>query len=114
MSDRYDLVVDTGTDSTYIFSIVDSKGQAILTEGYTARMQVRPYLCADVVFDELTTENGRLEFIDTGKLQMTMTSEATDQYKFEKALYDIEIVSPEGKVTRVVEGRVIAKHGVTR
>ena len=65
MSDRYDLVVDTGTDSTYIFSIVDSKGQAILTEGYTARMQIRPYLCADVVFDdnfvpEIYDENGEV------------------------------------------------------
>ena len=114
MSDRYDLTIDTGTDSVYIFSLVDNKGETIITDGYAARMQVRPYICSDLVYDELTTSNGRLSFVDTGKLQVLLTNEATDKYTFDKALYDIEVIDPNGKVTRIVEGRVIARHGVTR
>ena len=114
MSDRYDLKVDTGSDSIYIFNIVDASNVPLDTTGYEARMQIRPYRCANVVFDELTTANGRLKFVDVGKLQMYMTSEATDTYTFDTALYDIEVISKEGKVTRIVEGRVVANHGVTR
>ena len=114
MSDRYDLQIDTGSDTTYIFSLVDRKGNTIDTTGYAARMQIRPYVHSEIVYDELTTSNGRLEFIDGCKLKVTMTNEATDAYKFDKALYDIEVIDPNGKVTRIVEGRVIARHGVTR
>lgn len=115
MSDRFDIVVDTGSDQVFIFEIVNTGNkEPILTEGYTARMQVRPYIGSKVVADELTTENGRMEFVADGKLKVVMTSEATDAYRFNKGVYDIEIVSPEGTVTRIVEGRVVAHHGVTQ
>lgn len=114
MSDRYDLQIDTGTDAIYIFNLVDSKGEIIRTDGFAARMQIRPYVHSEVVYDELTTSNGRLEFIDEGKLKVVLTNQATDKYTFDKALYDIEVIDRDGKVTRIVEGRVIARHGVTR
>ena len=114
MSDRYDLQIDTGADAVYIFNLVDSKGNAVRTDGYAARMQIRPYVHSEVVYDELTTSNGRLEFIEEGKLKVILTNQATDKYTFDKALYDIEVIDTQGKVTRVVEGRVIARHGVTR
>lgn len=115
MSDRFDIVVDTGSDQVFIFEIVNTGNQEpVLTDGYTARMQVRPYIGSKVVVDELTTENGRLEFVADGQLKVLMSNEATDAYRFDKGVYDIEIISPEGVVTRVVEGRVVARHGVTR
>ena len=115
MSDRFDIEVDTGADSTLIFEMVDeASGKFIPTDGYTARMQVRPYLHSDIVCDELTTENGRMVFDDMGRLEVTFTNKATDEYTFNEALYDIEVVSPEGKVTRLVQGRIITNHGVTR
>lgn len=115
MSDKFDIVVDTGSDQVFIFEIVNTGNkEPVLTEGYKARMQVRPYIGAKTVADELTTENGRMEFVADGQLKVSMTSEATDAYRFDKGVYDIEIVSPEGAVTRIVEGRVVARHGVTR
>ena len=115
MSDRFDIIVDTGSDQAFIFEIVnEGNGEPVLTDGYTARMQVRPYMHAKKTLDDLSTENGRMEFVAKGQLKVLMTSEATDAYTFDDALYDIEIVSPEGVVTRVVEGRVVARHGVTR
>lgn len=113
MPDKFDLVVNTGSDQTWRFRIVDNACNDVDTAGYTARMQVRPRIGSDVVYDELTTENGRLKFTEDGFLDLEMPSDVTDTYMFKTALYDIEIVNKEGRVTRLVEGRVIARHGVT-
>lgn len=113
MSDRYDLVLDSGADATRLFVIVDSCGNPLNLTDYTARMQIRPTRSSDQVLDECTTENGRLKFVDGGLL-LEMTDEATDNLHVSHAVYDIEIISPEGRVTRLVEGRVITRQGVTR
>ena len=115
MSERFDIVVDIGADAVFVFELTDDSGITPLnTTGYKARMQVRPRVCSDELIDELTTENSRMEFTGIGKLKVWMSSKATTEYDFKKAVYDIEIISPEGMVTRIVEGLVIARKGVTR
>lgn len=114
MFDRYDWVVNAGSDCERIFRVLDGDFQPLSLTGYTARMQVRPYMGASKTADDLTTENGRIVIEDNGRVRVILTHEATSKYKFDEGVYDIEIVSAEGDVTRIVGGRMIVRKEVTR
>lgn len=114
MSKTYNWVVDAGSDSTRIFHIVDGNCEPVNAEGFTAHMQVRPYIDSKTVADELTTENGRIVIDTDGNVRVFLTHEATASYKFKEGVYDLELISPSGDVTRIVEGRVIVRKEVTR
>ena len=114
MFDRYDWVVNAGSDSERVFRVLDSDFQPLSLTGYTAHMQVRPYMSSSKVADELTTENGRIVIEDTGRVRVFLTHEATSQYAFKDGVYDIEIVAGNGDVTRIVGGRIIVRKEVTR
>lgn len=114
MFNRYDWVVDAGSDAERIFRVLDGDFQPLSLTGYTARMQVRPYMSSSTVADELTTENGRIVIEDAGRVHVYLTHEATAQYKFDEGVYDIEIVAGNGDVTRIVGGRIIVRKEVTR
>lgn len=114
MFERYDWVVNAGSDSERIFRVLDSDFQPLSLTGYTARMQVRPYMSASKVADNLTTENGRIVIEDVGRVHVYLTHEATALYNFDDGVYDIEIVAGNGDVTRIVGGRMIVRKEVTR
>ena len=113
MYDRYDLFINAGSDEIRVFKVVDACRNPVDTTGFKARMQIRPTRQSSVVLDELTTENKRLVFTDKG-LKLHLTNEQTDAYDFCSGVYDIEVVNKEGLVSRLVEGRVYIRHGVTR
>ena len=113
MSDKYDLVINQGEDEIRVFVVVDKNRTSVPLDNFSARMQIRPTKRSDVVLDELTTDNGRLVFTEKG-LELHMSNEVTSAYSFCSGVYDIELVSPDNVVTRLVEGRVIIRHGVTR
>ena len=114
MSKHYNWVVDAGSDSARGFRVVDANGDPIDVKSYTARMQVRPYLSSKTVSDDLTTENGRISMGNDGVVTAILTHTATASYPFCEGVYDMEVVSPNGDVTRVVEGRMIVRKEVTR
>lgn len=114
MFERYDWVVNAGSDSERIFRVLDGDFQPLSLAGYTARMQVRPYVSAAKAVDDLTTENGRIVIEDVGRVHVYLTHEATSKYNFDEGVYDIEIVAGNGDVTRIVGGRMIVRKEVTR
>lgn len=113
MSDKYDLVVTAGADEIRVFRVVDACKHPVVFENYTARMQIRPERGSNELLDEYTTENGRLVFTDQG-LMLRMPNSATSKYAFRRAVYDIVVSASDGTMTRIVEGRVIVREGVTR
>ena len=113
MYDRYDLVIDSGADEVRIFKVVDECRNHVDMTGFKARMQIRPAKRSEELFDELTTENGRLEITEEG-LTLRMPNSVTSEYEFCNGVYDIEVIATDETVTRIVEGRVTIRHGVTR
>ena len=114
MFDRYDWVVNAGSDCERVFRVLDGDFQPLSLTGYKARMQVRPYVSSSKVADELTTENGRIVIEDVGRVRVFLTHEATSAYNFDSGVYDLEIVAGNGDVTRIVGGRMIVHKEVTR
>jgi hypothetical protein len=83
--------------------------------GYTARMQVRKKSKDVDTVLVLTTENGGLVLDDATKtITIKAAAEQTSALDFSQAVYDLEFVSPNGKVLRFAEGNLTLKPEVTR
>lgn len=104
-------------------------------EGFTGRMQVRPTIDSNDVIIELTTANGRMSVIngaivldvapdveiDTSVCTKSGTKTEPDplgglpyQATGKLAVFDVEVVSPDGVTTRVFAGEVVFSPEVTR
>jgi hypothetical protein len=81
--------------------------------GYTARMKVKQPDIEGTVVVELTTENGGITLNANGEILVTIAAAATELFDFEAGVYDLEIVSASGVVTRVVSGAVLLDREVT-
>lgn len=112
MAAKYDLYIDQGATFNRDFIYKDSDGNVQDLTDYTAQMQIRrsPGSSGDPLLDVNPTVTGA-----EGKVTLTLTDEQTQGLPapFE-GYYDIEIESPGGAVTRLVQGRVLVDPNVTR
>lgn len=83
--------------------------------GYTARMQIREKLESDTVIDELTTENAGILIDPVGcGIIIDITATKTALYNFTTAVYGLEVVSPTGVVSNIVNGTLTLVKEITR
>ena len=81
--------------------------------GYTARMQIKDRV-GGVVLLSLTTENGGITLDDGGKvIEISITAAQTEAFTKSAGVYDLELVSPGGVVTPLMEGAVAINTEVT-
>ena len=119
MAKTYDIRIDQGADKTLRLELKDCDGASLKLDGFTARMQIRPSIVSSELLDSLTTENGRI-VIDaaSGALSLKFPHSVTEGYPNRTPppayWYDIEIVSADDEVTRVLEGKVIIRANATR
>lgn len=118
---RYDLYIEKGATLTRIFRYKDSDGDAIDLTGYVARMKVRANNHAGDVVDgfDLSTENSPPELVidgTAGEIALTVADEVTAAVPAATCagVYDLEIESPTGEVTRLAEGKVRFSPEATR
>ena len=108
MAKRFDLFLQQGSDASFrvVLSNVD------LT-GFSAAMQLRRTPASQIAVDELTTGNGRLQILDSRTIFVTFPHEKTETFP-ESLVYDLEIQSGCGKITRVLQGQIRVSREVTR
>lgn len=112
-----DLTIYKG--STFVKSIQWKTGDpavAVDLTGCTARMQVRKSPCDSVILESLSTSNGKILITDAinGKFQIRISADVSSAYTFVSGVYDLELVFPDGTITRIIEGNFIAMPEVTR
>lgn len=105
-------VVDACSDTEYVFVLHDGEDEPLDLSDYTAKMQIRPYPGAKKLYDELTTENGRLEIVESG-VRIRFPAHTTGQYSYDRAVYDLYIMSSGGLQYRIAQGEVEVSRGVT-
>lgn len=107
----YNIIIEKGT--TYELPIT----VPLVLTGYTARMQIKAAIGQTSLID-LTTANGGIS-IDVGLTDSVITllvpaaTSASWNDNFVKGVYDLEIVSPSGRVTRLIKGTVAVDPEVT-
>lgn len=107
--------VDATGFGTYTSGGILRYNQPVDLTSYTARMQIRASVSAAAFLLELTTANSRIA-IDNALKTITLTVIATDTaaLTWSAGVYDLELVSPGGVITRLIEGAVSVIDEVTR
>lgn len=121
----YNMTIEQGSTFSRLISIeqpdlvTDPTGNTFepfdLT-GYTARMQIRRTLESVTPMLSLTTENGRIEInpgTATNEIELSINAETTATLST-SGIYDLEIIDPNGNVSKVVRGDVTLVAEVTR
>ena len=93
----------------------DTPAAAVNLTGYTARMQARRTAASADEAVELTTENGRIAITTaTGTITLSLTAAVTAGLVAGGYVYDLELVSSGGAVTRLAQGALTISAEVTR
>ena len=81
---------------------------------FTARCKIRPKWYSATVLAELTTENSGITLrVEDALISLHLDAAATELLDFHKAVYDVELISPGGAVTRVVKGVITMSREIT-
>lgn len=117
---KYDITIEQGanldiTTTWYSSYNEQSKtGTVVDITGYSARMKIKKKKEDTNELVELTDGNGGIILGGAaGTIQIVMTAAATTDLDFDKAVYDLELISGSGVVTRFLEGVVTLSKQVT-
>lgn len=82
--------------------------------GHTARMQAKDRAGGRVLLSLTSAVGGGITLDDTDKvIEMTISAEQTEAVDWSNAVYDLEIVSAGGVVTRLLEGTIAVSTEIT-
>lgn len=112
----YNLLIEQGaTFKRQVLVRTGSPPLAVDLTGYTAKMQVRSTVsAADPAPLTLTHTAGLTLGGAAGTIDIRIEAAQTDPWPFKTAVYDLEITSPDGTVTRLLKGTVTVDQEVTR
>lgn len=109
------LTIEQGATYDPVLTWGDQAGTPIDLTGYIARMQIRASVEAVTTLHEATTANGQIVLGGAaGTVTFNIPAVDTAAMDFEEAVYDLEVESAGGHVTRLVEGSVYLSPEVTR
>ena len=117
---QHDLVIEQGaTWSQAVIWKTGSPATAVNLTGYTARMQLRSNITSSTIALSLTTGNSRIALTagsgaGAGTITLSITATDTAALAAGRYVYDLELVSSGGQVTRLMEGVVTVSAEVTR
>ena len=120
---NYSFTIEQGTTFTRVFKYKDENGAPVDLTGYDVRMQIRSSYDS-AVLASLTSGSG--DFVvsvppdaaegvtDKNQIKLTISANNTAAYTFDQALYDIELESETGVVTRLLQGKIKLSREVTK
>lgn len=109
------LTIEQGATFDPVLTWGDQAGVPIDLTGYSARMQIRATVESAAIIHEATTVNGQIVLGGAaGTVTFAIPATATELFTFDEAVYDLEVESAGGHVTRLVEGVVYLSPEVTR
>ena len=106
------LVINTGATFTQKFTLENvSSNSALELSGFGIKSEMRKHsgsVAAAATFTALVSDPA------AGIVQVGLTSTTTAGLKPGRYVYDVIVSDTAGEVTRVVEGSVLVRQGVTR
>jgi len=104
------IFIDQGTDFSISVDVTDANGGVLNLTGYSTLAQMRKTYSSSTVAATFTTSHNN----DGGTVTMTLGDADTLALDAGRYVYDLNITSSGGVVTRVVEGQAIVTPGVSR
>jgi len=109
MSGKYNIVAEQGATFNLNFR-VETDGTPWNLTGYTFKMQVRRSTSANTTLLSITSAN----MTSVGHVSATASATTMSGIPAGRWVYDIELTSSGGQVTRILEGRFIVTPQVTQ
>lgn len=110
----YDITIEQGATFTLSATWKDSTGAPVNLTGYSARMQVRPDYESEEVLVSITSTSGIVLGGALGTIVATVSATDTQKLNIQKGVYDLELQSTGGVVTRLLQGFATISREVTR
>jgi hypothetical protein len=104
------LYVDAGSTYSNIITVSGSNGQPLNLSSYTVASQMRKSYQSSVAY----AFTASIYLAAEGKVRLQLTDEQSAAIPAGRWLYDVEITSPSGATTRVVEGIVTVNPQITQ
>lgn len=104
------LFVDAGADYSTIITVAATNGQPLNLTGYSVASQMRKSYASSTVYNFTTS----LYDASQGKVRLQLSNSQSSAIPAGRWLYDVEITSPSGTKTRVLEGIVTVTPEITR
>lgn len=105
------LVINTGATFSQKFTLENSESNSVLDlSGYSISAQMRKWAGSS----SSTSFDSTIVNVNSGTISVGLGSTATASLKPGRYVYDVIISDNSGVVTRVVEGSVLVREGVTR
>lgn len=108
----YNIVAEQGTTFTLSFTI-DTDGTPWNLTGYTAAMQVRPFLESTTKIFDLTSGNGITLGGSNGTVTVSISAQDMTNATAGRHVYDLELTTGS-TVTKILTGRFTIIPEVTR
>tara|TARA_A100001201_G_scaffold139195_1_gene130885 strand:- start:56 stop:388 length:333 start_codon:yes stop_codon:yes gene_type:complete len=110
MAARADIIIDQGTTFETVVTVTNDDGDVVDLTNYEAASQIRKHHTSSSVTATFVITNGGTN----GQLTLTLSSSATGGIESGRYVYDVEVTTAAGVVSRVVEGIVTVNPQVTR
>ena len=108
------FIIEQGATFAQTLTLKDSNGALINLTSFTGDMQFRPNPSADTVL-AISTTNGRMVVGGSaGTLVLTVSATDTAALEASDGVFDLEITSGGGVVTRLIEGTYSIRRNITR
>jgi len=104
------LTVDQGSTFSASIDITDTENNLLNLTGYTVAGQIRKTYDSSTAVDF----TGSVSNAALGEVTISLTATQTNALIAGRYVYDVEITSSGGTVTRVIEGQVEVTPGVTQ
>ena len=105
------LTIDQGTTFSSDVTVKDANGQPFKLTGYTAAAKIAKGYASTRTRSNLNTSIAT--DAATGVVTLSLTAAETTALDAERYVYDLEITSSVGAVTRVIEGLITVRPQVT-
>ena len=108
MAQKANLVIDRGSDFSTTIDITDDDGNAIDLSTFTAAGKIKKH------YTSLTSVNFNVTLTSSGIMTIALAANTSEQIEPGRYVYDVELTSNTGGITRVIEGIVTVTPSVTR
>lgn len=109
MAIKANIVIDQGTDFAATIDVVTANNDVFDLSTYTPKAQMRKNYASASATTFTAVDNG-----SSGQITISLSSNTTSSLEPGRYLYDVEITSAGGTVSRVVEGIATVTPGITR
>lgn len=115
MGKKLNLTIEQGADFSHRLIWKDANKVPIDLTNYDARLQIRSKIDSPNFLIELTVANGQISLGGVnGTIDLKIDAITTTGLNWTTAVYDLELISGTGFVTRLIEGNMRLSHEVTR